>query len=210
MNNLIESLLKQAEREANSETPEKSSTASAKREFSTVSEAEENFQKFENKLFHIKKWNNETYVLSFELFNEKGEPQEGKAANINDFIKITLPGTGKPDWVKITDISKAADEVVVTVRPSEDPTEKQDSGEKVTSHFFTQSATNNFCLQRQDKIISCYVIGLHEETNTENTENILQSVRNYATANLGHYLGFQQAEWKTFCRNLLEIPENDS
>jgi hypothetical protein len=96
---------------------------------------------------------------------------------------------------------------VLTVKPSFDPTEKAADKES-TSHFFTNEATNNFCLQRDEKSILFYVIGLHEKTNLGETENALETARNAAVANLGYYLGIQKAEWKTFCRNFLEIDED--
>src|SRR6476469_1566783 len=39
----------------------------------------------------------------------------------------------------------------------------------VTSHFFTSDATNNFCLEKRDAVVSFYVIGLSEKTNTDET-----------------------------------------
>jgi hypothetical protein len=48
-----------------------------------------------------------------------------------------------------------------------------------------------------------YVIGLNEITNTEKTGGLLESARNLATANLGHYLGVQKAAWTKFCENFL-------
>lgn len=209
MSGKIENLLKEAERETDSASREGSSEAFAERELSSESEAEKYFLEFRDKLFHIKKWNYESGVSSFELHDSDGNPQPEKKAEIGDFIKIKLPATGKYDWVKITEIHDAPDEVVITVRPSIDPT-KEDSDEKIISHFFTEDATNNFCLQRKDKTLSCYVIGLHEKTNYENTENILETARNFATSNLGHYLGFQKMEWTIFCRNFLEVSKDEN
>lgn len=209
MGKKIQSLLNEAARETALTGGESSSKASAKREFTSVSEAEINFEKLKDKLFYVESWNEYSGVTSFGFFDENGKHRPDKKAETGDYIKVTLPGTGKPDWVKIVEIHEAPDEVLITVQPSKDPT-SENPGENTLSHFFTDDSRNSFCLERTDKFLKCYVIGIHEKTNTENTSGILETARNFATSNLGHYLGVQHLEWTVFCRNLLDIPENES
>jgi hypothetical protein len=204
MNQRIPVLLAEYERQSKSPDAEKSSLAFATRQFTTAGEAEQRFEQFKEKLFHIQKWNRESGVSSFVLYDENGNEQGEKQAAVNDFIKITLPGTGKADWVSIAEIYESPDEIVLTVQPSRNPTEKT-SDETTTSHFFTNDSTNNFCLERRLEAVNIYVIGLNEKANTGDASNLLESIRNFATANLGHYLGFQKSEWTTFCENFLEI-----
>jgi hypothetical protein len=206
MSSKIQGLLKKAEQQSKSASTEKSSIACATRDFSSGAEAEASFQRLKEKLFRIERWNAESGLSSFELFDAEGVPRKNETAALGDFIKITLPGSGKPDWVKVFDIYEAPDEVVLTVKPSPDPTDKE-ADEKRTSHFFTSDAINNFCLARKDSALNFYVIGLSEITNTEDTENVLETVRNFATAHLGHYFGIQKGEWTTFSENFLEIKE---
>lgn len=211
MNHKIPALLAEYERQSKSPTTEKSSLAFAARQFTTAAEAEQNFQRLKGKLFRIEEWNSESGMSSYALFDENGKPCPNKsAAAVNDFIKITLPGSGKDDWVKIIEIHEtAADEVVLTVRPSPNPAEENAADETTTSHFFTSDSTNNFCLERKHEALNFYVVGLSEKSNTSDTKNILETVRNFATANLGHYLGIQKSEWTTFCENFLEIPKSE-
>jgi hypothetical protein len=208
MNRKIPILLAQAERESNSPAPEKSSVASASRKFRGSPETEEAFHRLKGKLFRIDEWNSESGISSFELFDENGNAAPKKTAAVNDFIKITLPGSGKDDWVKIIEIYDAPGEVVLTVQPSPNPAEKKPD-ENTTSHFFTADSTNNFCLEKTDEALNFFVIGLSEKANTDDTKNVLETVRNYATANLGHYLGIQMGEWKTFCENFLEAGKSE-
>lgn len=208
MKNKISILLTEAERQSKSPDVEKSSLAQATRQFTTASEAEANFKRLRGKLFHIEKWNRESGVSHFELFDENGNKIKDRDATVNDFIKITLPGTGKSDWVKIIEIHDIPDEVVLTVQPTYNPTEKTPD-KTITSHFFTQDSRNNFCLGRDRETLNFYVIGLSEMSNTEKTNNILETARNFAAANLGHYLGFQKGEWTIFCRNFLEIEQDE-
>lgn len=203
MGNKIEILLRQAGREKESSAAEKSSVSHHARRFANRAEAEENFSRLKDKLLKIKRWNAESGVTSFALFDRDGNKREDKIAAAEDFIKITLPGSGKADWVKIIEIYEAADETILTVQPSRNPTEKT-AGEITTSHFFTADSTNNFCLEKSSDSLNFYVIGLSEKSNTEDTKNLLESIRNYATANVGHYLGIQESEWQTFCENFLK------
>jgi len=202
-NGKIQSLLEQAARQGDSATADDSSIAKATRVFSTAGDAEKSFSFLRKRLFHIEHWNVYSEISSFELFDETGNSQPQKSAVVGDFIKITLPGSGKDDWVKIVEIVETPNEVVLSVRPSPAPGGGQK--EKTTSHFFTADSTNNFCLQRKDAKINFYVIGLDERTNTEETSGILETVRNFATANIGCFLGIQKTQWETFCEKFLEV-----
>lgn len=202
MTNKIERLLQTAEAQADSAAPEQSSVASAKRRFENAEEAASAFNHLREKLLHVSRWNDQSGVNNYALFDENGKVLRDSAAKIGDFICISLPGTGKNDWVKVIDFYQFADEVVLTVQPSYNPTE---TDKNITSHFFTAEAVNNFCLERKGETINFYVIGLNEKSNTVDTKNLLESVRNFATANIGSLTGFQLAEWKTFCERFLRF-----
>jgi hypothetical protein len=204
MKNKIHILLAQAKRESKSAEPEKSSTAYANQEFENEAAAENAFQILRRKLFRINEWNEESGISSFELYDRNGNAAGDKEAAAEDFIRITLPGSGKNDWVKIIEIFDMPGEVVLTVQPSENPTGEASETDSHTSHFFTSDATNNFCLEKSGSRVSFFVIGLSEKTNIEDTSGILETIRNFATANLGHYLGIQKGEWTTFCENFLK------
>ena len=92
--------------------------------------------------------------------------------------------------------------MVVTVRPTYDPTDAP-VDKSVVSHFFADSATNNFCTLLRGNTVGAYVIGIGERQNTSDTSGMLESVRNAAVANIGPYLGIQSAEWTKFCNSLL-------
>ena len=198
MSEKIQNLLKEAETSDDG----KSSVTSAERAFEPAEETVEAFGLFREKLYDINRWEADSGVSAFQLFDESGKGLETKRAQKGNFVRISLPGSGKHDWVKIVDIHDASDEVVITVQPTYDPTEK-DAGKDATSHFFTSDSRNNFCLQKKDGSLAVYVIGLHEKPNTSESGGVLESVRNVATASFG-WLGFQKVEWKTFCENFLD------
>lgn len=199
----IQNLLEQAAAQTNSSGSEASSVASSTRSFPTEQEAEQTFLHLQGKLFRIEKWNDEAGISSFALFDENGNAESDRQAVIGDFIRITLPGSGKDDWVKVIEFIDAPEETILTVQPCENPTDKESVN--TVSHFFTGDSTNNFCLQKTGAKLNFYVIGLNEKTNTAETGGILETIRNVATANAGHYLGIQKAQWQTFCDSFLEI-----
>lgn len=203
----LRDLLKRAENPNDSTIADDSCVTGATRVFSSVAEAEKNFVRFREKLLHVARWKDCSDISDFDLFDESGVLRPAKTAAVGDYIKITLPGSGKADWVKIGGIDESADETVLVVRPANDPTGA--GNEETTSHFFTEDSTNNFCLQRSDAAINFYVVGLNERINTKETGGVLETVRNYATAHLGHILGIQKTQWETFCRNFLETNENE-
>ena len=205
----IQNLLTQAARQSDSVAPLDSSVASASRVCETETEAEALFERLEAKLFRIKRWNDESEISSFLLFDADGGAQQEKIAAVGDFIRITLPGSGKDDWVKIIKTQKLPDEIILTVQPAPNPTDKTTEGRGSTSHFFTSDSTNNFCLQRKGEKLNFYVIGLNEKTNTDETSGVVETVRNFATSNVGSYLGIQKTQWETFCRNFLEIEKRN-
>lgn len=207
MNDKIQNLLAQAKRQARSSESGESSIASSSRALSDVSDAENLFHRLRQKLFQIEEWNAESVLTSFALFDRNGTARDSESsAVVGDFIRLSLTGSGKNDWVEIVEIHDSTDEAVVTVKPSYDPTENQPDKD-ATSHFFTDDSTNNFCLGKNRETVSFYVIGLCEKTNTSKTENFIETVRNVAVANIGSYLGIQKGEWQNFCKNFLEIED---
>lgn len=203
MNDKIQNLLAQAERQARTSETGESSVTFATRTFSDEVGAEGSFNHLKQKLFHIRSWNDKSFLTSFELFDQNGKPTQRETAAVGDFIRLSLTGSGKDDWVKIIEIIEEPDEAIVTVKPSYNPSESQPD-KNATSHFFTDDSTNNFCLGRNQDTVSFYVIGLNEKTNTNETESFIEAFRNVAVANIGSYLGIQKGEWKIFCENFLK------
>lgn len=197
MSGKIQNFLHRASKEPNT-----SSVSFAKRTFSDENQAEAFFLEVKEKLLNLENWNKNAGLSSFELFDENGDVKADKAICNDDFERISLKGSGKYDWVKVIDIYEDENEFVITVKPTYDPTGDNPDKTKV-SHFFTDKATNNFCLQNDDKSVALYVIGLNEKQNVSETENVIETTRNIAVANLGSYLGIQKGEWTTFCENFL-------
>lgn len=192
-----EELLEQARLDENH-----SSLSSAEKTFADEAEAARVFGVLKAKLSDIDEWNAHSMLSSFEIFDERGQKLETKKPAVGEFLQISLKGTMKYDWVRVTDIYETAEEFIVTVSPTFDPTDES-TDKSVTSHFFTGESTNNFCLLRRGDRVGLYVIGLNEKMNTQETDGTLETVRN-AAVNLGSYLGLQRGEWEKFCHHLME------
>jgi hypothetical protein len=190
-----ENLIKQA-----NENKSESSISSADKVFENEAEAARCFSELKIKLLNINEWNDHALMSTYALFDENG--REINQINVGGFIRISLKGSGKYDWIRVIDIADAPDEFVVTVKPTFDPT-AENVDRNVISHFFTDEATNNFCLFRKGEKVAFYVIGLNEKANTSETGGTLETIRN-AAVNAATYLGMQKSEWEKFCHHFLE------
>ncbi|HVE59434.1 MAG TPA: hypothetical protein VNB22_21670 [Pyrinomonadaceae bacterium] len=179
-----------------------SSFSSAEKTFPGEAQAVQIFSVLKAKLFSINEWNAHSMLSTFKLFDENGQPLQTEKLLVGVFLQIALKGTVKYDWVRVIDIYEAADEFIITVKPTFDPT-AEEIDKSVVSHFFTDESTNNFCLLRRVDTVALYVIGLNEKMNTAEAKNTLEAARN-AAVNLGSYLGIQRGEWEKFCHHLLE------
>jgi hypothetical protein len=198
MGSQIEELLKSA----NSTEEPVNSVNSARRSFQNEVESRAFFEEVCSGLLDINEWRRNSTPSSYALFDESGADVSGRTIREGDFIRISIRGSGKYDWVRVLRINKTDDEMVITVQPTYDPT-ADPPDPNVVSHFFHPDARNNFCVQREGKVVNFYVIGLNERQNVSDTGGVVESVRNSATANLGYYLGLQKGVWTEFCKNFL-------
>ena len=179
------------------------SITSASSELGSKKTAEKFFEGLKQRIRDLNEWNRRSSLSAYEAFDEDGKAAGQQVIEEGKFIRITITGTGKSDWVSVERIYEAPDELIITVKPSFDPTESpQKKGE--ISHFFGAAARNNFCVVREDKTVGVYVIGVNEKLNTDRTSGVIESARNTAVANLGYYLGIQKAIWKNFCESFLK------
>lgn len=198
----IESLLEAA----NSSSDNDTSVISAKRTFVADEDCESLFDAARARMFLTDEWNKNSSATEYGLFDESGSEIRSEPITVGRFIRIGLYGGGKYDWVRVVAILDEPGEVVISVKPSFDPTE-QPRNTAAVSHFFGPEAVNNFCLLKHEKTVSSHVIGLNEKQNTHFTEGLIESARNAAIANFGYYSGLQDKVWKQFCTKILLADE---
>lgn len=181
---------------------DKSSITRSEKTLLSEAEASETFSILKSKLSSIKQWNEHGSLSGYELFDKDGNLLKTDELSPGVFIRIWLKGSGKYDWVKISDIFENENEFVITVKPTFDPS-VEIPDKSVISHFFTDASTNNFCIVRDFKTVAFYIIGLDEKLNTNKTENALETIRNVG-AKLGSYLGIQKGVWERFSQSFLD------
>lgn len=181
-----------------------SSVSFAERIFLSPTGAAAAFSSLKENIRDLNLWNQAASLNNFELFDKTGRKCQNELLKKNLFVRMSLKGSGKYDWVKIAKITESENLFIVSVKPIFDPTDIN-SDKAHTSHFFMAESSNNFCLIHEDKKITFFVIGLNEKQNVSEAKNAFEIVRNVATANIGSYFGIQKAEWKTFCENFLEL-----
>jgi hypothetical protein len=157
-------------------------------------------------LLNIAEWNRNSSATSYSLFDEAGNEIGSLPIAEGNFIRIGLYGSGKYDWVRVIEIFSEPNEFVVKVKPSYDPLQEPLDTASI-SHFFGPEAENNFCVQRNEKTVAFYVIGLNEKQNTKFTDSLIESARNAAIANVGYYTGLQKTVWKEFASNFVATDE---
>ena len=201
-NSTIENLLEAANSSAEADT----SVNFAKRQFLDESEAVTFFETTRSKLVSVDAWRKSSSPTSYDLFDQDGKSTNDRPISTGTFIRIRLYGGGKYDWVRVISIVDEELEFVITVKPTHDPTERP-VDEQSISHFFGPEATNNFCVQRDGKVIAFYVIGINEHTNTSFVDGLIEAARNTAIANVGYYTGMQKTVWKEFSSNFLKTDD---
>jgi len=190
-------------RAAESGPQNETSINTAERDFPMEDDARNAFTELRAKLLDLSSWSEKSGLSEYALFDDEGNEFRDGVIEQGRFIRILLHGSGKYDWVRVERIHETDDELVISVRPTFDPTARPRRTD-VVSHFFASTAINNFCLAREGSTLRMCVIGIGEKQNTSDTGGIVESARNAAVANLGSYLGVQSAEWKKFCNSFLD------
>ena len=162
-----------------------------------------------NRLVNVNQWHEYAQGLSatFRLTNSEGQ-EVSRTAEKGDHFKISVPAPGPAsgdgyDWVQIEAIEDRSDpngsieRMALRVRPAPDPTQ---TGENV-SHFFSDSSTSSFVIERHGSRVTAAVYGRNEVPNTK-TNNVLDKVRN-AVVGVTALLGLANVQWKNLVTGLI-------
>lgn len=161
--------------------------------YATRDEAEKEFKRSIDKLFDVNEWSNlPGFTSTFQLHDVQGVEKTAKKPEVNDYIKIILPGPTPQNWVMVTDINEGEDKVEFTVSPSINPTKEREEQDKI-EHFFIPEATSTFRVQLDGNKISAYEIGKNEGiNNAEDAGN--RKLINTLIAE-GGWAGVQEFQW---------------
>lgn len=176
----------------------------------TVQEAEDWFVDGKERLLDVNNWKRYSVSVSaeFRLTDHNGKPAN-RVARKGDHIKIDIPGPGSEagsgfDWVVIEAIEyddypdEDMETIAMRVRPAENPTDRTETG---IAHFFSDSATSTFVVERTGKKVAAKYYGRNESANIEG--GVVDKVRNTGVA-IGAWLGMSDAQWTSLVKGLIE------
>lgn len=189
----------------------KDKTFTSKKEFSSRETAEREFMGSVEKLFNVNVWSKLPGVTSrFQLYDSHGKEKNTDKPQLNDFIKIILPGPVPENWVIVTDIKEEDNMAEFTVSPSRNPTEKGDDHGQI-AHFFIDDATSTFRVELRDRIIHAWEIGKNEGINNQKGKEAGQRKFVNTLIAEGGWAGFQAFQWHKLTDYLVhktEIKDN--
>lgn len=173
----------------------KDKTYSSEKEFPTHEDAAREFRRSIEKLFRVNQWSDMPGITTtFKLYNSHGVEKEADRPDLNDYIKIILPGPVPENWVIVTDIKETDNSAEFRVSPSTNPT-KRKGDQKEIEHFFIDEATSTFKVELLGKTIYAYEIGKNEGINNEEEDAGKRKFINTLIAE-GGWAGVQKFQWE--------------
>lgn len=176
---------------------------------STPRQAHSNFVEASRRLLNINSWHDIAGPGSatFQLVDSSGAKLD-RLAKPGDYMRIDIPGPGTAagrgyDWVHIESIDDQPDpgsdheSIVIKVRPAPDPT----TNDPDVAHFFADSATSTFMIQRDDLRVTASIHGRNEVPNTH-VERVVDKVRNAVVGNAATS-GIASLHWSLLAQGLL-------
>jgi hypothetical protein len=180
---------------------------SSSRQFGDEGEARLEFSRAKEKLFDVNRWSDIEAVANskFELYTMAGEAVKRPRVEVDDYIKIDLPGPLPFYWVKVNEVVEGEDEAYFTVQPSPDPTDRTvNEGKVVTDHFFQEQARSIFKVERHGSQITAMEIGINEAINTQRAEAGEKGLINTLVSE-GGWAIFQKYQWKNLTDYLVGL-----
>lgn len=179
-------------------------------QFSTLQAAHDFYIEAKNRLLNVNNWGTLCGKASatFQLTDEQGTQIEG-VPKVGSYFKIDVPGPGTLagkgfDWVHVEAVTEKTNDsemeyTLMRVRPASDPT----TGNESTAHFFSEKATSNFLVLRENLKITVAVLGRNEVPNTKEDDSILDKIRNFFVGT-GAQLGMADPQWKSLVKGILD------
>lgn len=196
-------------------TPEQYTGISKNLEYSiqleTQEDAEEMFVIAKQRLLDINKWVEVAATPSgtFTLTDKNGN-ELNRSAHKDDYVKINigapgpLAGNGR-DWVHIEKIEYDDDpdanheQISMQLRPVAAP----NTTDQTVAHFFDDTATSTFIIERRHTKLKAFYKGRNEKPNT-NAESFIDKARNLVVA-ASAILGLSDAQWNNLIKGFLKI-----
>ncbi|GAB3892687.1 hypothetical protein GCM10028803_05770 [Larkinella knui] len=162
--------------------------------------AQRAFDRAKEKLFAVDRWSDlSSLTADFHLYDQAGNRKTTGSPVVGDYIKVDLPGPAPENWVKVIHIIDEETRAGFTARPCADPNDKAAE----TEHFFSDTSTSTFHVEREGLTITACQIGKNERVNNEDAESGNRGAVNTVIAGAG-WLFYQKIQWKTLTAYLVE------
>lgn len=162
-----------------------------------------------SRLLNVNKWHKVAGMISatFQIVN--GQLQEvDRNVEKGDYIKIDIPGPGSSeghgyDWVCVEELREITEgnniqSIGFRVRPSKNPFNK----EGAIAHFYSDDATSNFMVTRENKTVSATIVDRNIKPNTT-PESLVDKIRD-TSAGIGAIGIFSKIQWQKLAEGIIE------
>lgn len=175
---------------------------------SSATAAQQKYLKAKDRLLSVNAWKKicGPHSADFQLTDQQGNPVQNKAA-VGYYVRIDLPAPKNKagyDWVMIEAIEDKdsptgnTNYIAMRVRPTQDPTDNSTQ----TAHFYEDSATSTFVVERIGMRITATVYGRNEVPNIKHN-SLIDKLRNLLIT-ISTVLGLQKPQWKSLVVGLLK------
>lgn len=177
---------------------------SSQQTFSDEPTAQEAFVRSKEKLFNVNGWSGlSTFTADFNLHDQTGHRATSRQPQVDDYIKIELPGPIPENWVQVVHVASEDRSAEFTVRPSKNPQQTEENAAE-TEHFFQSQARSTFRVELAGRTVTAYEIGQNEAINNQNSESGNRAVVNTLIAEVG-FLFYQDLQWKALTDYLVHL-----
>lgn len=166
---------------------------SSHQEFPSPEAAAKEFKRSVKKLFNVDQWSEMPGITStFKLYDSNGVEKNATKPEVNDFMKIILPGPVPENWVTVVDLKESEEWAEFTVSPSVNPTKPREDQDEI-QHFFIPEATSTFRVQLDGNTITACEIGKNEGINNDEDAGNRKLINTLIAQ--GGWAGIQEFQW---------------
>ena len=141
-----------------------------------------------------------------QLVSAAGE-ELNRNLQMGDYFRIDIPGPGSSagdgyDWVCVEEIKEVAEtnneSIGIRVKPAPNPLRNK----TVIAHFYSDEATSNFIITRENSRISAWIIDRNIKPNDQG-ESVIDKIRDSA-AGAGAIGIFSKLQWQGLAEGLIK------
>lgn len=147
----------------------------------------------------------------FQLVSTEGEEVQ-RLAQKGDYFKIDIPGPGSKagdgyDWVKVEELTETDNEDVQSIGLRVRPTDNPFSSSDETAHFYSDDATSNFIVTRENNVINAVIVDRNVEPNSDSS-SVTDKLRD-AAVGIGAISIFSKIQWQHLVNGIVKPHHNE-